>query len=479
MLRIRPGRAWKHNPSYLGELRTLTAPAARAFTGAGLSDALGIEVDGVDIAAGAGEAPIVPAVEELCEALLRIGAGTPAAQATVGVGPTELLLEPRGPEVKLTLVALRRPGRVLVTDVLVDTLRLRKAARAAAHGLLLDLLEVCPALEGAPLARRLLRLCANLTKRPSRAAPAWPKVAEGQRASALSVRAGKPSLRGEVRLSPDACARLTGTSLVPQAPLLPLLGAGTVSLKLPAGPSLQIEGAPFLILRDLLAEGHDLLRALERHEPMQVLRFGKSELSFDPTRAALRVTGLTEAIELKPETLVGALGAMTMRYCAQALKLAGAHAQVTELRETAKELVELARALGSGELQRSNETVRSPPAKKERRAAPKRARGQLRRVLYRQTVQARVGPLLPGGLQLAPEPQGEGGRVIVSGPMGVVALDLITGEPRWSFGEGRGPWMLSRVPGGEDLLAAGGELLTRLDPQTGTARWKRRLSSPV
>src|SRR5205085_1487984 len=93
------------NPGYLGELRALTAPRARAFDGGGILDVLGIEVDGVDIAAGVGEAEVLVAVDELLAALRHLANGSPAAQATVGRGPTELVLEARGADVRLA-----RPG---------------------------------------------------------------------------------------------------------------------------------------------------------------------------------------------------------------------------------------------------------------------------------------------------------------------------------------------------------------------------------
>src|SRR5260370_6552051 len=101
------------NPAYVEELRALDRGRARGFTGADILDVLGIEVDGVDIAAGVGEARVLVAVDELAAALLRIGEGEPAAQATIGPGPTELVLEARGPDLLLTLGSLAPPSRVL------------------------------------------------------------------------------------------------------------------------------------------------------------------------------------------------------------------------------------------------------------------------------------------------------------------------------------------------------------------------------
>src|SRR5438067_5081012 len=113
MIRIRPGRSWRHNPGYVGKLRRLEGPHLRRFEGSGILDVLGIEVDGVDIAAGVGEAQVLVAVVELSHALQRIAEGEPAAQATIGPGPTELVLEARGEDLLLTLVSLAPPARVV------------------------------------------------------------------------------------------------------------------------------------------------------------------------------------------------------------------------------------------------------------------------------------------------------------------------------------------------------------------------------
>ena len=145
MIRIRPGRSWRLTPTYLGELRSLSGARAKGFNGAEILDVLGIEVDGVDIAAGVGEARVLQAVDELAQALIRIGDGQPAAQATIGPGPTELVLEARGHDVLLTLVTLAPPARVLASGLLVDAQKMRMATLHAARGLLLDLLAISPA----------------------------------------------------------------------------------------------------------------------------------------------------------------------------------------------------------------------------------------------------------------------------------------------------------------------------------------------
>src|SRR5260370_25511592 len=148
MIRIRPGRSWRHSPAYLRDLRAGTG-------GADILDVLGIEVDGVDIAAGVGEAQVLVAVAELAQALQHLAEGEPAAQATIGPGPTELVLEARGQDLLLTLVSLAPPARVIAGGLLVDAAKMRAAALHAARGLLLDLFSIGPGLEEAPLAKRL------------------------------------------------------------------------------------------------------------------------------------------------------------------------------------------------------------------------------------------------------------------------------------------------------------------------------------
>src|SRR3954447_13878342 len=191
MIRIRPGRSWRLNPTYLGELRSLTAARAKGFTGADILDVLGIEVDGVNIAAGVGEARVLLAVEELARALLRIGEGEPAAQATIGPGPTELVLEARGPDVLMTLVTLEPPARVLASGLLVDAQKMRTATLHAARGLLLDLLAISPALSGARLSRKLGEAASQLARRAEARARRWP-ARESQPAALVCNEARKP-----------------------------------------------------------------------------------------------------------------------------------------------------------------------------------------------------------------------------------------------------------------------------------------------
>ncbi|HWE25097.1 MAG TPA: hypothetical protein VG496_14255, partial [Myxococcales bacterium] len=184
MIRIRPGRSWRMNPGYLGELRALSAPRAKTFDGGGILDVLGIEVDGVDIAAGVGEAEVLVAVDELLAALRLLAQGGAAAQATVGRGPTELVLESRGTDVLLSLVTLAPPARVLASGLLLDSARLWSAAASAARSLAADLLHISPAVGQSPLLRRLRRASRQPARQP---VAVWPS-SEGR---SFVARAGR------------------------------------------------------------------------------------------------------------------------------------------------------------------------------------------------------------------------------------------------------------------------------------------------
>src|SRR5437016_4369928 len=233
------------NPGYLDELRALSPPRAKVFDGGGILDVLGIAVDGVDIAAGVGEAEALVAVDELLAALRRLAQGTAAAQATVGRGPTELVLESRGSDVLLSLVTLAPPARVLASGLLLDSARLWSAAASAARSLATDLLRISPLVAQSPLLRRLRRAG---RQPPRQRAAAWPH-SEGR---AFVARAGRGAARCEVQVSPEAAARLADRGEVPDAPLAALLGSGAVALRCTGAPALQWEAPVYLVLRNLV-----------------------------------------------------------------------------------------------------------------------------------------------------------------------------------------------------------------------------------
>ena len=464
MIRIRPGRSWRLNPGYLDELRALSPPGARSFDGGGILDVVGIEVDGVDIAAGVGEAEVLVAVDELLAALRHLGEGSAAAQATVGRGPTELVLEARGPDVLLSLVTLAPPARMLASGLLLDSGRLWSAAAAAARSLAADLVRISPALVHSPLLRRLR----GASPRPPAGrtgAPAWPH-AEGR---SFVARSGRGAVRCEVQVPAAAAARLADRTEVPQAQLAPLLGSGAVALRFAGAPALQSEGPVYLALRNLVREAEALVRAWEAGEPAFQLRFASIELTCDLTRDEVRAPGWRAPAAVAPAALALALAGAARAYAEKAQKLAGRPVEsddpLRDLRATAARLARHCAELASGELRRSPEVVAAPPPPKAVRAPqPPLSHGRIRRLVYRQGWRAPAEER-PGAIWPSP------GVVVTVGLHHAVGRDAASG--RTLFEE---PCRFAvRAWNGDDLFVSGADSLARIDPLTGAARWRRRM----
>src|SRR5690349_3389353 len=107
MIRIRTGASWKHDPALRAALRR--APeGARAAAARAATDALAIEVDGFDIAAGQAEGALLPSLEALLRAIARVVGGAPHAAVTFRDGELELVIRRRDASALLTVVALSR-----------------------------------------------------------------------------------------------------------------------------------------------------------------------------------------------------------------------------------------------------------------------------------------------------------------------------------------------------------------------------------
>ncbi|HTO97247.1 MAG TPA: hypothetical protein VMK66_09425, partial [Myxococcales bacterium] len=380
MIRIRPGRSWRLNPEYLGALRSLSGARAKGFTGGDILDVLGIEVFGVDIAAGVGEARVLQAVDDLAQALIRLGEGQPAAQATIGPGPTELLLEARGHDLLLTLVTLAPPARVLASGLVVDAHKMRTATLHAVRGLLLDLLAISPALSDARLARRLGAACAQLARRGQGSIPRWP-AREAEPRSLLS-RVQRCPEKLSLQLSPEAMARLRGARQVPFAPLAPHLGRGAATLLSPGGPGLTWEGPVFLFLRNLLEDAGRLVEAWEGGERAWTLPFGSHELRWDLGCDEARAQGWKRPLKLPPLRFARLAAGAARLYATEANpadELAGG------LRERAQALLRHCADLETGDLRRAPAAVAAPPPREpgERRAPL--SQGRIRRLVFRET----------------------------------------------------------------------------------------------
>ena len=448
------------NPTYVGELRALTSP--RGFTGAEILDVLGVEVDGVDIAAGVGEARVLVAVDELSQALLRMGDGEPAAQATIGPGPTELVLEARGPDLLLTLVSLAPPARVLAGGLLVDARKMRSATLHAARGLLLDLLAISPVLSDAPLAQRLGESCAQLARRPTKAARRWPSKEAAARAMVFYPADARRRLESlQLQLPPETVARLRGRNEARFAPLAPHLGQGSLALVRRGAPGLVCEGAPFLILRNLLGEAERLVEAWESGARAFSLRFGPHELSCDLTTDQVRAPGWRKPAELPALRIARMVSLAAVGYADEA------HQQdelAADLRERAHLLERHCGDLESGDLRRAPETVAAPAAPQEAQRQGPLTQGRMRRLVYREAWRAPA----PGALRVLPFAHGP---VLAELPGALHARDSETGDPLWTV-----PAAPGAVARGLELFyAEPGDALVRLDVATGEVRWKRRM----
>src|SRR6266545_3963996 len=215
MVRIRTGAAWRHDPELRAALRRGVGPH-RAAAARGVVDALALEVDGIDVAAGLAEGPLLPTLEALLRAVARIVGGASHATVTFPDGELELLLRRRGRAVLLTVLALTRPSRVLARDVEVELDALAAAALDASAALCRELAELLPGAE------------AREPRRVRRSAPVSCALELGDDDGlAAAYEGGRPDLGS-------------------------LLGPGRVVLRAGDGSELAaIGGIPFLVLRDL------------------------------------------------------------------------------------------------------------------------------------------------------------------------------------------------------------------------------------
>ena len=464
MIRIRPGRSWRHNPGYVGKLRRLEGPHLRRFEGSGILDVLGIEVDGVDIAAGVGEAEILVAMDELCRALSRLRGGSPAAQATVGRGPTELVLEARGADVLLALISLAPPARFLASGLLLDGEKLRAAATSAARALAEDLLSISPALSGSPLLARLRApLRAPVRRSASRPAAPWPRAVPGRGFVARGTARG---VRCEIQVPEESAWRLAGRAEVPDAPLAALLGAGSLALRVSGAPALSWESPPYLALRDLVRSASGLVSAWEAGDSDFTLRFGAADLHLDLTRDEVRANGWRGPVALPPPALALALAGAGRAWATKALALDGEAEELSDLRDSARRIEMHCKDLASGDLRRTRSaTLVPPPRRPPLRQAPL-SRGRVRRLVYREAWRTEPG-----------DPSDSlsffGGALVAGSKRGVRALDAATG--RETFRSGCDAF--ARAANGDDLFVASHATLFRIDPSSGERRWQRRMRS--
>ena len=462
MIRIRTGASWRDDPAVAEALRRAgaraTAGAARAIV-----DALAIEVDGVDIAAGRAEGALLPSLEALLRAVARVVAGEPHAAVTFSDGALELVLRRRGQSALLTLVALTRPSRVLARDVEVELDALAAAALEGAASFCHDLAEV--GLGAARETRRLQAAARDL--RRTEAAP-------GPRPRAPVRARGRPA-PGRVACLVELLDE-EGVLLAYEggrADLGSLLAPGRVLLTAGDGaPLAALGGYPFLALRDLVAGAGRVLAASRRAEPSLQLALPRAGPA-TPGALTLDLAGGTAALgpgaphPCPPLDLVRAIAGAALSLCRTARARNPRQAEngyLAELESAASDRLAEADELRAGDLARPGSVSPGPQAAPARASLAPLGPGSLRRLTFRRSWRVDVGAPAGVGLQV------QGGLVLIAGADALVALDRERGVPAWRTD---GCEHARAFPG--LVLAARGGRIAAHALRTGAAVWERPL----
>jgi len=461
MIRIRTGAAWRHDPALRRGAGPARAAAARAVV-----DALALEVDGVDVAAGLAEGPLLPALEALLRAVARIVGGASHATVAFPDGEVDLLIRRRGRAALLTVVALSRPSRVIARDVEVELDALAAAALEASAALCRELAEILPGAQGRET--RLLRAAARALRRTEEGAPPRPRFA-----------ARVPPSRPSRRAAPVACALELGDDdgLVAayeggRPDLGSLLGPGRLALRAADGRDLwAVTGIPFLVVRDLGPATDALLRAIRAGEARCEIALGRPgrapplALAVDLARGMLSVPG-APPVPCPPLELARAFAEVQveMGRVARARNPRQAeNAYVSELeREAAERLAQIEELAEGDRRATAPGGARAPSAPRvpQRPLGP----GRLRRLAFRPTFRFDAGEPAGEGLFLA------GGVAIAAGRSAVAGIERSSGALLWRV-EG---CAFAAAAAGSLLLTRGGALAA-VAPRTGKVRWTRPL----
>lgn len=467
MIRIRTGASWRHDPALASSLRRASGPA-RAAAARAVVDALAIEVDGVDIAAGQAEGALLPSLEALLRAIARIVGGEAHATVPFQEGELELVMRRRGASALLTFVSLTRPSRVLARDVEVEIDALAAAALDAGAAFCRELAEILP--EEAEREGRRLRAAARALRRVE-AGPS-PRPPAGRRGRAPRLARTKGVVTCALELSDDEEHLLAYEGGRPD--LGSLLAPGRLTLQGADGATLaSFPGIPFLALRDLGAGVDRLLAALRRREPRCEIalarpgRGGVTTLALD--LAAGTLLGPGGPVPCPPLELARAIAeaALELGRVARARNPRQAeNAHLADLEGSAAErlaqIEELAEGDRAPEAAAALGDARVPPQRgpSQRPLGP----GRLRRLAFRRLFAVDVGAPAGAGLHV------RGGVVLAAGAAAVAALERTTGRVLW---RAAGAAHAAALPGAL-LLARGGEL-EAVAPRSGRRLWARPL----
>ena len=468
MVRIRAGTAWRHDPALRAAARHRVGPE-RAAAAREVVGALALEVDGVDIAAGLAEGPLLPSLEALLRAVARVVRGEPQATVPFADGAVELLVRRRGRSAFLSVVALSRPSRVLARDVEVEVDALAAAALDATASLCGELAELLPGAEAREA--RPLRAAARALLRAEGAPPARRSARTRARVRAGPARTGAPvSCVVELEDEDDLLGAYEGG----RPDLGSLLGPGHIALRAADGRELAaLDGLPFLAARDLAAAADALLGAVRAGDARCELALARPgtgpAVTLRVDLAGRTVSGPGAAdVPCPPLALARALSdgqAELGRIARERNPRQAENAQVAELERSAAARAALIDELAEGDRRPepaplAGARVPPPPRLPQRPLGP----GRMRRLAFRPTFRADAGDPAGEGLHRA------GVGVIVSGARLVAAFELATGAERW-----RAPGCTFAALAGGALLAVSAGLLRALAPRSGRAAWSRPL----
>jgi len=375
VIRIRTGNRWKSERKALG-----ASLAEEAW------DALGIEVDGIDISRGLLEGRLLATLRALTHAVLGLLAGSRRSAQVDFPSGIVLLLVRRGGSAYLSAVRLVRPSRLLFRDVEVELEELARATAESALDFARSLQARWPSAGELPEVRDLVRDAEALDKLCLDPAPSAEEEAEASHLHRPAALGEVPTFGFDLR---DDDGRIAGYR--DGDGLAPLLVRGHLYLHGPDGEELAaVESIPFLTLRDLVALAPRLI-APEDGESRVELPLGGPEPAAVVDLPGKAVTVLGRTLRLEPRELARSLLTCAVDFAAVLVARnprLDAHPYLVDLREEARAMLRLL-------AERETEAAAGPapsPARPRRAQGLGRppAAGELRKVSLRVRWRAEV-----------------------------------------------------------------------------------------
>jgi outer membrane protein assembly factor BamB len=271
MTRFRLGQRWKREPT------------AHPW------DSIALELDGVNLLAGAVEEPLAEVVPALAVAAAALHTGRRRlAQLSLSEASLELVMRRVGPDVELSVASLGRPARLLRPPIQVEMEEFSLAAHECAKGFLVDISQTAPeALSSS--ASKVLSEALRLLSGPVRPVKETPPEPFTRRVEPSE----QPGFGFELK---DPVDLLRGFERGQGSALASLMCSGEVWLALPGrAQAWHVKGPPFLTVLELSRQAVELARAVE---------LGEVRFSFEPG-------GVRPAITLELATGKGKLGSGT------------------------------------------------------------------------------------------------------------------------------------------------------------------------